>query len=522
MKWFRSAKGLISDTFVSPMKPGLRNAIFLAVILVIAVLPRLYRLTAPQMLDFHSWRQGDSAAFVRGYLQNNLRLFDPRADRQPCAFAKAPFGQVEGELPIPSYLTAVPLWFAGVAYPEPWTIRLASILFFLGACLYLYGLVLRLSGQSSYALASLAVFVLSPLSIFFSRSPQPDGPALMFSLAFFYHFDRYLTKNRPRDLLLGVLFLAVLLLSKISNLFILLPALGLAISRIGLRGLFKRWSLWVGVVLTFLPTVGWYYYAQRFAWTFGIWGEHSKKWTNVEVFTSFETWRVLSERLTFEIIGWPGIVLAAIGFATVPKLPALTLSCLWASAVLVFFGATLQASLTHVYYQLPLVVPVSIAAGYGIIAVFRRGWYGRLALAALLTLQLLLCWHRLWGNPVRGFSPYFAEDVVAGEGAALVRSHVNAKRFVSTDRNPSLFYNSDRQGFFTGNSSVSAVLDCLREGRTEYLLLDRTIEKRWTYSGRDWNRFIANMQLVAQGTYYSVYRAKAGTAPSGRLRGSRR
>jgi hypothetical protein len=513
MKSFGSADALICDIFAPSMKLGLRNAIFLAVILVIAVLPRLYRLTATQMLDFHSWRQGDSAAFVRGYIQNNLRLFDPRADRQPCAFAKAPFGQVESELPIPSFLTAVPLWLAGVTYPEPWTIRLASILFFLGACLYLYGLVLRFSGLPSYALASLSVLILSPLSIFFSRSPQPDGPALMFSLAFFYHFDCYLTKSRVRDLLLGVLFLAVLLLSKISNLFILLPALGLAISRIGLLGLFKRGSLWGGLGLAFLPTVGWYYYAQRFAWTFGIWGEHSKKWTNVGVFTNFETWRVLSERLTFEIIGWPGIVLAAIGFLAVSEARALTLSWLWASAVLIFFAATLQASLTHVYYQLPLVVPFSIAAGYGIIAVFRRGWYGRLALAALLALQLLLCWHRLWGNPVRGFSPYFAEDLVAGEGAALIRNHIPAKRFVSTDRNPSLFYNSDRQGFFTANSSVSAVLDCLRDGQTEYLLVDRAVETSWTYSERDW--FIAKMQLVAQGIHYSAYRAKVGLVPSG-------
>jgi hypothetical protein len=487
---------------------GLRHNAILVVILALAIAPRLYRLTAPEMLDFHSWRQGDSAAFVRGYLQNNLRLLDPRVDRQPCWLADAPFGQVEGELPIPSYLTAIPIWLAGIKVPAPWMIRLASILFFVGACLYLYRLVVRLSGDPTHALASLAVLSLSPLSIFFSRSPQPDGPALMFSAAFLYYLACYLDENRVRDLVLGTFFLAVLLLSKISNLFILLPAFALIVSRVGYLGLLKRWPLFVHLLIALAPAIGWYYYAQRFGWSFGIWGAERgpTKWTDSTVLTTFDVWRVLSERLVFEIVGWPGLILAIFGYLSYAKNPAVKLSFVWAAAMMTFVTATLPAQLTHVYYQLPLITPVSIAAGYGIARFVRRGHGSQLILVVLLAFQLLMSWHRLWGNPDKGFSPYFAEDLGAREGVELTRTHIKDERFVSSDRNPSLFYNSGHQGFFINDYSIAGVLRCLERSRTRYLLVDRQLERYWQNSLRGWQGFTAVMRPLAKGAYYSVYR----------------
>jgi hypothetical protein len=489
---------------------GRKNVFLLMVVISIAIVPRFYRLTAPQMLDFHSWRQGDSAAFVRGYLQNNLQLLDPRVDRQPCAHVNASFGQVEGELPIPSYLTAIPLWLLGIKYPEPWTIRLASILFFIGTCIYLYAFVLRLSGERPFAVASLAVLSLSPLSIFFSRSPQPDGPALMFSAAFLYYLSCYLAENRFRDVVLATTFLSVLLLSKISNLFILLPALGLIISSLGVIGLFKRWSLWIALILALVPAIGWYYYAQRFSWSFGIWGADRgpTKWTDIAIFTNFEIWRLLNERVVFEIVGWPAIILAAIGFGAYAKNAALTLSLVWVVAVTIFIAATLPAQRTHVYYQLPLILPISVAAGYGIVNLYRRGWRGHVVLAALLVFQLLLCRHALWGDHINGFHPYFAEDTIVGEGATLARTYIKDKRFVSTDRNPSLFYNSDRQGFFADGSSLFGVLNCLERSKARCLLVDRVSERHWRGYKKGWEQFSGLMQPVVDGINYSVYCTK--------------
>src|SRR5262245_12367951 len=53
-------------------RPSVPTLLTLAAIVVLGVVVRSYQISAPYFADFHSYRQGDSAAFVHGYLVDSI------------------------------------------------------------------------------------------------------------------------------------------------------------------------------------------------------------------------------------------------------------------------------------------------------------------------------------------------------------------------------------------------------------------------------------------------------------------
>jgi hypothetical protein len=290
-----------------------------------------------------------------------------------------------------------------------------------------------------------------------------------------------------------------------------MPALFLCIQRLGVKGTLRRGALWGWIPIAVLPPALWYLYANSFAWSFSIWGDRApSKFSGTGIVFDVHLWQTLSDRLTFEILGWPLVILVITGYLTGMRHRAMQLACAWTVAVLLFVAVSLPGQRIHVYYQLPIVPPLSIAAGYGIAELWRRGRAGWIALGAMGLVQLAIAWHTLAGRGDGGFSPYFANDHIdaVAEGVSMLRHYADAPRFVATNRHPALFYNSGRRGYFAEDTNVETVLECLETGRARYLLVDTGTETRWSDDPAERELLDASTQLVAGGKEFNLYRYK--------------
>lgn len=416
-------------------------------------------------------------------------------------------------------MSVLPLAALHVAYPPAWYLRLASIAWFVLACVYLALLVRRLDGNRLTASLSVLAFGLFPLSIFFTRTVQPDGPALCLGIALLYHVDRWFTPL-PTDrspttaerrtqlvhaLAAGALT-ALVLLTKISNGFLALPAIAIMSRHRGLLGSLRRPSLWLWCITVLVPVALWYRHVRDFAWSFGIWGDRgASKFTNAEFFYRADVWKRLGERHVYEVLTWGGLLLLLVGLTRLRRSVSARLAGVWLLAVLLFILATLRGNNRHIYYSLPMVVPAAILVAHGATVLLQRGRLGIAVLAIACCVHGAITYEVLWGNGDRiKVTPYFRPVASLVEGIDLIRKHVpEGERFVSADRHPGLFYNSGRRGYFA-NKKAGAIMRCA-EGETPYLVLDPPARKNMRKLLKRRPALAKRLRELEAGKHYAVW-----------------
>jgi hypothetical protein len=458
---------------------------------------RSIKLSEPHILDFHSWRQGDTAAFTHGYLTETINPLDPSLDRFPCEYRDKPFGRVEAELPVASWLAALPLAVVGMTYPPAPYLRAVSVAFFFGTCIYLFLLVVQLGESRETAAVAVLVFGILPVSAFFTRTVQPDGPALFFCCGFIFHLDRWVGGASRAHALASCVLAALALLQKISGAFMFFPAAYLIVARHGLVASLLQWRFWVWGTGVIAPVAAWYGCATRNPWTFGIWED---KYSSLPQLADLELWRIFSDRAAFEILSWAGIILLGLGFARVVRSRAVRVATVWFGAVVVFIAATLPGNHEHVYYQLPIALPASVVISIAIMDLVRRGWSARMmliplaAMHFLITRDILVEYHR----PSSGIE----------DGVALLVRHVpRDSRIVSTDRNPALFYNAGVKAWFTASGDLSVAEQCMAD-EAEFLLVDAETQGSMDRSERAKNRLQAGFEKKESTPHFTLWKKK--------------
>jgi len=196
--------------------------IFLALIVLLAFVLRLYRIDAP-LADWHSWRQADTSAVSRNFVKMGFDLLHPRFDDISNAPSKMenPQGYRFVEFPIYNAIQAALAKTFSVFNLEVWG-RLTSILFSLGSLIFLYLIVEKYLGINIALLASF-FFAVLPFNIYYSRTILPEAMMLFASLGMIYFFSVYLDNLSPAYCLLSTLFAALSFLLKPFTLVLLLP-----------------------------------------------------------------------------------------------------------------------------------------------------------------------------------------------------------------------------------------------------------------------------------------------------------
>ncbi|HEU5011856.1 MAG TPA: glycosyltransferase family 39 protein, partial [Roseiflexaceae bacterium] len=176
----------------------------------LALALRCYGLGLP-LLDYHSWRQADTAAMARNFIASGYQFQAPQVDwggQKP--------GYVESEFPLYSGALAL-LW--GLFGPHVWIGRLLSALASAATCAVLYSLARPISGRRAALYAGVTLALL-PFALYFGRTVMPDAWMLLGALLALLTFQRWLDQPSVGRFRLALIFGALAPLAKTPNLVI--------------------------------------------------------------------------------------------------------------------------------------------------------------------------------------------------------------------------------------------------------------------------------------------------------------
>jgi hypothetical protein len=428
--------------------------LLLAAILLGAFFVRLYRFDSP-LADWHSWRQADTSAVSRNFVQHGYDLLHPRFDdlSNIPSGKENPQGYRFVEFPIFNIAQAGMFQLIGVFNLEEWG-RLVTIFSSLLATLFIFLIVSRHSNKS-IGLLSAFFYAFIPYNIYYGRTILPDTSMVSAILGGIYFFDRWLestnTKQRSRVksaafFLLSVGFTMFAFLLKPYALFFTLPMLYLIWKRYGWTFI-KQWPLWVFVLITVAPLAAWRIWIVQFPE-----GIPANAWllngNGIRFRPSFFRW-ILYERVTVLISGYLGILALLFGVYKVKKMKEWIFfaSFLVSSILYVVIFAT--GNVQHDYYQILIMPSLAMFFAIGSYYLFRWSWFGKV----LLVISIGGLFWFGWQN-VSGYFNINNPSIVSAGKAVDRLTPKDAKVIANYTGDTSFLYQTNRKGWPSFEKSV--------------------------------------------------------------------
>jgi len=330
----------------------------LAMVLILAFALRLYKISNP-VLDWHAFRQADTASVTREYVKQGIDLLHPRyhdlsniQSGQP-----NPEGYRMVEFPLINALNALLI----KTFPQLDLVvvsRFSSILFSLGTIASLYWLIKQLDSHQT-AIMSALVYACLPFAVFYSRVILPE-PAMLFFMTFSLASFTYYWQNK---------FLKWWLLSLISLAFALLlkPFVGfiaplyLLISYYQDKKFYKNIYFWLYPFFAAMPFLAWRQWISQYPT-----GIPASDWllngSKIRFKPAWFRW-IFYERITKLILGFSGILLALFNFKKLNKTLIIILT--WSLCLLAYVSIVATGNVRHDYYQNLLLPLIALVLGRG-------------------------------------------------------------------------------------------------------------------------------------------------------------
>lgn len=426
-----------------------RDWLIIGTLMLLALAVRLYKIDAP-LADFHSWRQADTAAVARNYARDGINLLRPQYDDLSSVQTglENPQGLRFVEFPIYNAITALSYRIAPLVPVEVHG-RLISILFTMISLIPLYYIALSEKGRKA-AIGGTLIYAIAPFFVFFTRVVLPEPTAVacsLYALGFFYL--GLIKKHKPASayILAGAVFFAMAILVKPTTIFYGLAVATMFLIRYTFE-IFKRWDLYVSLLIVLVPFVLWRLYITQFPE-----GIPASSWliTMVNTFEgpkeiffrpAFFRWMFL-ERIGILIMGAYGAAFLILATVTRYKrmvIPSILLSGL--AYLLVFQGGNVQ----HEYYQVILFPALALGAGVGfgqLLSLPKSSFYPWLGYPVALGILLLAVFYS--GYKVKD---YYVISSDLPKTAELLRLYTQPDDKIVTDRmgDTTLLYLADRKG----------------------------------------------------------------------------
>lgn len=361
------------------------------IILIIALSLRLYKINTP-LADFHSWRQVDTAAVSRNFVNKEFNIFKPTYDDLSSIQSgiENPKGLRFVEFPIYNatvailykYLPILPLEIYGRLVTIFSSLILISIIYYL----------LKLEVGYGAAIIGSLIYSIFPFFVFFSRVFLPDTTAI--SMAFISIFFTYLyskTHKKGASLiyfLAGSFTFSLGILIKPTVAFYLLPIVYLFYKKHGLS-ILKNLYFYIFLVITFTPFLFWRSYISNFPegvpafdWLIDRVNTPEGR-VNIFFRPAFFRW-IFFERINNIILG--GYLTFFFILGIFYKQKKFFLYSILASAVLYLF--TFQGgNIQHEYYQIMILPALVMFIALGVSYISR---YGKQLIPPLFSLILTL------------------------------------------------------------------------------------------------------------------------------------
>ncbi len=355
------------------MKAVVKSEYFLlSLLLILGFIVRLYKIDNP-VADWHSWRQADTSAVSRNFINNGVNMLYPTYDDISSIQSglENPTGIRMVEFPIYNALHTTFFNTFGIFTIEKWG-RLTTIFITLLTSVFLY-----LLGKKHYStkigLLTSFFFLFLPFNVYFSRVILPDPLGVLFSVSALYFFGL-------NNIISAILFGLALLQKPFFGVY-LLPLLPQFLRRENIR------QNLLFAMLAFTPFVIW-----RF-WT----GQHPEgipfyEWAfngdRIRFHPSYFRW-LFGERIGILILGTWGLVPFAFGLIRKLKNKFNFYFVLGALSYLVIVAT---ANVRHDYYQILIIPPIAMTLALGSSYLWRRS---KIILLLSLVTMFLISWDRI-------------------------------------------------------------------------------------------------------------------------------
>lgn len=322
---------------------------------------RLYKINNP-VADWHSWRQADTAAVTRNFVNEGIDLLHPKFDdlSSVASGRPNPKGHRFVEFPIYNAISAFWVKILSVIFTVEICSRLVSIFCSLASCIFLSLIVKKYLGERT-SLAAALFFVILPYNVYYSRVILPEPMMVMCSLGMIYFFDKWIEEKSkvgsPKSKVffgLAILSASVGLLLKPIVAFLFLPLAYLSFRKFGL-GVLKKKELYLFVFFAFFPFLLWRWWVSRFPEGIPgyLWLLNQDK---IRFKGAFFYW-LFAKRIGELILGFWGLILFGLGLILKQNKKEGWFFYLWFLAILVYFSVFATGNVRHDYYQI-ISVPI--------------------------------------------------------------------------------------------------------------------------------------------------------------------
>ncbi len=442
--------------------------ILLILIVLLALSVRMYRISYP-ILDWHSFRQADTASVTREYVKSGLaQPFVPQY--HDLSNIQSGLDNLNGyrmvEFPIVNLLTASIL----LAVPEfsiTTLSRVLSVFFSLGTLIFLFTFTKQYYGNKIAHVTAL-FFAILPYSIFYSRAVLPEPALLFFAMGALWTFSFWLKTEKIGYYLVSSIFLAIAFLLKPFIASYALVFVVLSFAKWGRKAVFKPL-----LYLYAVPAVGVFFWWRHWITQFPS-GVPANDWlfngNEIRLRPAWFRW-LGYERLTKLLLGYTGLTLFFAGLLPkglqVKKQPTTHLIIwAWWFGLLLYSIIIATGSVQHDYYQVIWIPALCITLGQGVITADR--WlakrltpqYSSIAIVCIVTSMVLLSWKQIHGF----FQVNHWEYVRAGQAVDRLVPK-DAKVIAPAFGDTSFLFQTNRRGWPIGFE----IPDKIEMGATHYV-----------------------------------------------------
>lgn len=466
--------------------------LLLVCILVSGFLLRLYRFDNP-LADWHSWRQVETASVSRNFVTNGFDLLHPRMDNLSNVQSGLdnPEGYFFVEFPLYNAVQAGLFMFVGIFTIEQWG-RLVSIISSTLIAVFLYLLVSKHSNKTIGLFAAF-FYAFTPFNIYYGRTILADTSMVMATLGGIYFFDRWLDeKKKARQylfLLLMTFFTTAAFLLKPYAVFFVLPMIYLAWGKLG-WSFFKKWQLWLFVMLTISPLLWWRTWMTQFPE-----GIPANAWllngNGIRFRPAFFRW-IFYERLTILISGYLGVVLAFVGLYRLKKIKEWLFFITFFVSSLLYLFVFATGNVQHDYYQIPIMPSVAILFAIGSYFLYRWKWKEIPVGTTILLICLVGGFFFSWQRVKDYFNINNRSIIVAGEAVDRLIPK-DAKIIANYEGDTTLLYQTKRKGWASFQNPLP---EMIKKGASYLLLVNPT---------KDDLVFAKDYKIVAQTREYILF-----------------
>ncbi len=451
---------------------------FLLLILVLAFILRTYRITAP-LADWHSWRQADTAAVARNFVNQEIDLLKPKYDDLSTIASgqENPQGYRMVEFPIFAFLHSLFFkLFSFVSFETGG--RLLSIFFSLGTIIFLFLIVGEIAGLP-LALITAFFYAVLPYNIYYNRVILPEPMMIATSLGSVYFFIKGTNSifnfqfSIFNFFLSSIFFIIALLLKPFALFLILPPVLYIFIKKFfqSKKKLYLFIGLFIYLFIGLLPFAVWRLWIQQFPE-----GIPANMWLlngdEIRFKGAWFYW-LFAERLAKLILGYWGVIFLAFGLLRKASQKSSYLFHFWFLSCLAYLAVVATGNVRHDYYQILIIPVVCIFLARGVLFLLKEARKIFSSLGCwLLAAGCFLFMESFGWYQVRDFFNINHPEIVAAGQQVKKLSQEEDKVIAPYGGDTAFLYQTERKGWPIGGN----IEDRIKKGASFYVTVKKDQE----------------------------------------------